>query len=117
MHCVQCQTILYPYDQLFQTQKEVYFLCEYCFKKHPILTEFSHVVLEYTDLYIMHIILEDQLSNLAAMHYLSFVSMHQNNIVLWLEETELNTIIDYEDIQIGEIYIYHVEKNKKRWYV
>lgn len=117
MYCVQCQSILYPYHKLFQTRKDVYYLCEYCFKKHPILIEFNHVVLEHTDLYILHVILEDQLSNLAAMHYLSLVSNHQNTIVLWLEETELNTIIGYEDIHIGDIYIYHVEKNKKRWYI
>ena len=117
MRCMHCQKILYPYQNVFQTQKNVYFICEYCFKKHPILIEHQLIVLNHTDISIMHIIIEDKLSVLTAMHYLSLIQLHHQDIILWFEEKEIEILPLLEHINIGNIYIYHVEKNKERWLI
>ena len=55
MQCTVCQQLLYPYKQPFETKKHIFYLCEYCFKKHPILIEHQHIVLDHADIYISHI--------------------------------------------------------------
>ncbi len=117
MRCMHCQKLLYPYQTPFQTQKDIYFICEYCFKKHPILIEHQRIALNHTDIMIMHIIIEDKLSVLTAMHYLSLIHDHPYEMILWLEGKEIEVITQFENIDIGNMFIYHVEKNKERWLI
>ena len=117
MRCMHCQKILYPYQKPFQTDQDLYFICEYCFQKHPILIEHQQIFLNKTDITIMHIIIESNVSIITAMHYLSLIQKHSYDLILWLEENEIEQLILYDNINIGNIYIYHVEKNNERWFI
>jgi len=118
MHCTVCQQLLYPYKHPFETKKHIYYLCEYCFKKHPVLVEHQHIVLDHADVYMTHLIIDDHLDTLAVMHYLSIIHhVLIDGIVLWFEAKEINIITHLERIDLGNIYLYHVEKNKERWLI
>ena len=118
MQCLHCKSILYVYASPLSINKTIYHICEHCFTKHPVILECERIVLNHCDVDILNIMIEEVLDNLTIMHYLSLLQHFSNHhLVLWFEYDDIDVLKALENIDIGKLFIFHLENKKERWHV
>ncbi|MGB1097604.1 MAG: hypothetical protein ACPG2Y_03325, partial [Acholeplasmataceae bacterium] len=71
--------------------------------------------MNHCDVDILNIMIEEVLDNLTIMHYLSLLQHFSNHhLVLWFEYDDIHVLKALENIDIGKLFIFHLENKKER---
>ncbi len=126
MFCEVCKKKIYVRKHIFNLfLKQTHHICEYCFKKYPLLIKRSIIPIDGGEILWTSLIqTKDSISPLAHMSfykpfYVEYINHYKNRLIMI--ETSINDekMDLYENLKLGDMYLltlYDIIEKKESYY-